>query len=512
MSEKYSRLSETHIRNLSAAVAGKVHLGSEGGLETIENNYRPVKGRIGGKAGLVIFPQTTEQVAEVLKYCNKHKIKVFTQGGNSGLVGGSTPDDSGESVVLKTTKMDKVLTEINDDISSVKTQAGVIIDALNEKLAAVDLFCSIKHGGTGSATTGGNAATNSGGENAIKYGVTRDQVIGLTVVTPTGEILKLGGNAKDTANSIMHKFIGSEGALGVITEVELKVYNKPKNLQTALITFDDIKNITPFLAKLKKEFGKDGIESFEFMNNFIFSRSCKITNGADALGLPADKAAYVIFEVSSSAKNEDMLERVIGFLEQNQHLIDFNNSIPATDGNSRSLFWAIREHCTDASKEFSGANAVRFDTCVPLDKVAASVVTTEQKLRAQLSDGFSSGAVQYGAFGHWGDGNIHIHVVQDKETIVPLGQIVLDNEKNIEKTVFNYQVRELGGTGSAEHGFGRITSKFMYYPAAVLKQILQDKESLDPNNILNPGIAVPTKEQIKLIETTTKNLNPNELV
>ena len=479
----HNKLTDAHINHLKALASN-----SEQGdnLSKFTNNYRPVDGRAGGNAELVLLPNSTEEVSAILKYCNDNKLKLFTQGGNSGLVGGSTPDDSDDGIVLSLINMNKILSPITDNISSIKAQAGVVIDQLNTKLLNHDLFCSIKHGGTGSATAGGNASTNSGGENAIKYGVTRDQIIGLTVALPNGEVLKLGGNIKDTANNIMHLFIGSEGAYGVITEVEFKVYHLPENLETVLVTFDDLNNIQPFLSKLKKEFGRDGIESFEFMNNFVFNETRKHTSGAEALGIADDKKAYVLFEVSSPSKSGDLKERLIDFLDKNNKHIDFENSLPAFDTTQRKLLWHIREHCTDASRKIAGENAVRFDTCVPLDKIAESLEVTEQKLKKEFGDNFI-----FIAFGHWGDGNIHLHIIQDKDSVKEKGAIVLNNKTKIEDMVLNYQVTELGGTASAEHGFGRLLNKYKYYPKAQQQLIKTLKNNFDPNNILNPGIAVP---------------------
>jgi FAD/FMN-containing dehydrogenase len=220
------------------------------------------------------------------------------------------------------------------------------------------------------------------------------------------------------------------------------------------------------------------------MNNFIFNESKRNAEGTFALGIAGDKKAYVLFEVSGPAKNEDLKERLLNFLNDNKQLIDFNNSLPAFDFTARKLLWHIREHCTDASRRIAGANAVRFDTCVPVDKIAASLNTIEK----QLLEEYGSALILV-AFGHWGDGNIHLHVIQDKDK----GELSAADREKIEAMILRHQVGELGGSASAEHGFGRLLNKFQYYSSEQRKTIIALKNTLDPDNILNPGIAVPTK-------------------
>lgn len=448
-------------------------------------NYRPYAGIEAGNSKLVLFPNSTEQVAAILKYCSQNKIKVFTQGGNSGLVGGSTPDSSGDGIVLSLKKMNKVLSEVDENSLTIKLEAGVVIDDLNNAiLDKHGLFCSIKHGGTGLATIGGSVATNSGGANAIKYGVTREQVIGLKVVTASGDILNLGGCVKDNSYPInlMHMFIGSEGLLGVVTEVEICVHNKPLSFETALIGMK-LDDIDAFLGFARKEFGNN-IEAFEFMENRIFNISKENTISVKSyLADIKNSEVFILMEVSSHNANDEILkDKFQNFIFKNtkQH----EEIIVAQSQSDREKIWSVREHCSDSSAQYCGRKGVFFDNSVPLGKIADSLKQTRALLIQEFSEEFKSGALDVYGFGHWADGNIHHHVVSPKNTNCDLNKI----SPQIEKIVLDYNINVLGGNWAAEHGNGAKLLRVKKYGDNKILELLKAlKSQFDINNIMNPG-------------------------
>ncbi len=495
MKDKYSALTADHIKKLTSLVCKFIHDGSAAENSIIYKylrNYRPYNGMVAGKSPLVLFPETNEQVSAILKYCNENHIKVFTQGGNSGLVAGSTPDSSGQGIVLSFEKMNKIISDTNALAGTIKLQAGVIIDKLNEALSAHDMFCSIKHGGTGLATIGGSVATNAGGANALKYGVTREQVVGLTVVTADGSIKKLGGNIKDNGLPInpLHLFIGSEGTLGVITEVEIKIHPKPSSFETAMIGLP-INNISKFFALARAAFAND-IEAFEFMERDIFNISRNNTASSKSITENMGVSeAYILFEVSSSIANDESLkDRFQQFIISNESLIDKDQIALANNETDREKLWALREHCSDSSAQFCNREGVFFDNAVPLDMIAESLIQTKVKLQSAYPAEFKENKIYAYGFGHWGDGNIHYHVVKPASSA---GFDIRSQAENIELIVLDYNIKTLKGSYSAEHGNGAKLSRVeQYTDPDILSKLIEIKRIFDPNLILNPGRGIPS--------------------
>jgi FAD/FMN-containing dehydrogenase len=495
----YAQLSEEHIARLIACVGGSLRNAGAAqeapeflydpapvaGSAQYENhlrNYRAIGNFVAGNSKLTLYPRTAEQVSAVLVYCTTNRIKVFSQGGNTGLVGASVPDESGDGIVLSIRKMERVLSAIHAGSNAVLVEAGAVIDSLNQLAQAHGLFCSIKHGGTGSATAGGSAATNAGGANAVKYGVTRDQVIGLQVVTPTGEIMQLGGTLKDTSSLIdlKHAYIGSAGSLGVITQVELKLHPVPKSRELAMIGFDTYAEVDALLARMQAAFS-GRLEVFEFMDGGIFALSVGITEGAAAVESELKgKRVVVLTEVSSGKAADEQLQQDLFDV-----LAECDAVLLAMDAGQRDLFWRIREHCNPASKQHCGDRGVFFDNCVPVQLVGTSLETNERILRALFPQEMEQGVIKIFNFGHSADGNVHTHVVQ------PLTQQqasfdIREHAHTIEDAIVKATV-ELGGNPAAEHNIGVKTQRLRYADPVATELVKRIKAVFDPAGVMNPG-------------------------
>jgi FAD/FMN-containing dehydrogenase len=446
-------------------------------------HYRPVEDQEAGQSDLAVYPSSTEQVAAILAYCTRHRIPVFTQGGNTGLVGASVPDASGNGIVLSTRRMARILTPIGPGTASVRVEAGVIVDQLDLAAREHGLCCSIKHGGTGSATAGGSAATNAGGANAVRHGVTRDQVMGLRVATPLGQDLRLGGTLKDTSLPIdlKHLFIGSAGSLGVITEVELKLHPLPATVETALVGLSHYQEVHGLLGEMRRAF-PGAIEAFEFMDSAIFHLSAAITeNGASVIeGL--NGANYVaLLEVSSGMTGDLLLQERLFNLLQDQPTV-----LVAMDPGQRALFWRIREHGNPASKEFCKGRGVFFDNCVPVDQVGPSMEAIGQWLAKEFPSETADGRLRAFHFGHCADGNVHTHVVQDGG-LPDNGFDISLHTRRIDEAITRLIVTEFGGNPAAEHNIGQKTWRLRDMDPQALDLVARLKAVLDPAGIMNPG-------------------------
>lgn len=500
-------MEKRHIDSLKAILANNKanYIDNVPDTAPYVENYRPVDGIKKGEAALVLLPENTEQVSQILSYCNKNNIKIFPQGGNTGLVGGSIPDQTGKGIVLSTKRMDKIISDINESSSSVRLGAGVIIDTLNEKAAEHGRFCSIKHGGTGSSNIGGNIATNSGGANALKYGVTKDQVLGFTVVLPDGKVTEYKPNMKDTTGiNTRDIFIGSEGTLGVITEAVIKLHPKPKSVETMLIAVDKIEDVDRLYNDLEKSF-YGSIEAFEYMNNEAFNLAADFTKGADNIPLNISKEHFLLIEISSYDKDSETLQdALVNFMddkgkvnfegrENSQGYIDIEDIMISMSESDKELMWLVREHCGVSSKELSGSNGVWFDDCVPLDKIKDSIYLTKERLSESFPEAMEKGLIRTPLFGHYKDGNLHLHIIQPERTI---GKEFNINEhaEEIENIRLGV-VDEVGGNPYAEHGVGTKTHRMKYIPQEQIEIMKKIKRSIDPKNILNPGRVLDSLEK-----------------
>jgi len=414
----------------------------------------------------VIFPRDEKDVSEVLKYCNEHKIVITPRGAGSGFTGGALPSSGG--VILAYEKhMNKIL-EIDMENMVAVVQPGVINMDLQNAVEAVGLFYPPDPASEHYSTIGGNVSENAGGMRAAKYGITKDFVMALRMVIPNGEIIRAGKKTiKDVAGyNIAGIVIASEGTLGCITEVTLKLISKPKLSQSMMGVFPTVNDAMNAVYKTMAA-GVTPV-AMEFLDNLTICAVEKKYNK----GLPTDAGAILIATIDGNLEVE--LENQLAILKtkfEENGCIDFK---VAKDEKEATDLWFSRKNASQSITMY-GSKKLNEDITVPRNKLPDLL-----KAIGEISEKYS---VKVPCFGHTGDGNVHTNVMVDGS-----------NEKQLEighqaiEEIFKATVA-LGGTLSGEHGIGLSKAPYMHlaFSDGEMELFRSIKKAFDPNNILNPN-------------------------
>lgn len=450
-------------------------LGSSGWAEPTQRYTMDWSTKFSGTCIGVAKPSTVEEVAGVVKYCNEHGIGLVPQGGHTGLCGGGTPWPDSQTVVLSLERMNRVR-QIDTEGLTMTVEAGVILQ--NVQKAALDAGCffPLSLGAQGSCMIGGNISTNAGGVNVLKFGNTREQVLGLEVVLPDGEIYHgLKRLKKDnTGYDLKHFFIGAEGTLGVITAATLKIYPGFVDKGTAICAVPDMKTALALLNKMRGATG-DQVTAGELIHrSHVENVTQYIPNTRDPFDRPYEW--YLILEVSATSRIVDIhgaIEATLG--EALEEGLALDVVIAQSETQSQQI-WDLREMLPEAGRH--AGPRLSHDLSVALSDVAAFHEDFIRSCKAVVPDCFPMG------FGHIGDGNLHVSVQPapgkpyfDAETIAKLEDAMFASVKRFE------------GSFSAEHGVGcrKIPQMHAYKNPVDLKVMRAIKAALDPNNIMNPG-------------------------
>ena len=426
-----------------------------------------------GVAGAIVKPKSTIEVSNILKFAYKKNISCIPQGGNTGLVGGQIPFNK-DHIVISLERLNKIR-EINPTDQSVTVEAGLILSDLQKKCDENNLIFPLSLASEGSCSLGGNIASNAGGVAVLYYGNTRELVMGLEVVLSDGSIINnLKTLIKDnTGYSIKDLFIGSEGTLGVITAATLKVFPKPKNTYTALLSVDSPKQSIEILNYIRNNLSIP-LTAFELMNNFSIEL---VNKHMDKASIPIEKFKWLILVEFSSievSKNEkDKIENLLNeILHQNlaKDIFISQSSKQAKD------MWYIRESISEAQKKEGGS--IKNDISIPIKDISKFINNAEKISKKVIP------ASRSVIFGHIGDGNIHFNISQpvksDRDKFIK-------KDKKLRKKINDLTI-ELNGSISAEHGIGLTKKadlkKYMKKDVELFKLI---KKSFDPKNIMNPG-------------------------
>ncbi len=419
----------------------------------------------------VVHPGSTDEISQIMKLANREKIPVFPRGAGSGFTGGSLPTTGG--IVLCTERMDKIL-EIDEDNLVATVEPGVITEQFQKAVEKVGLFYPPDPASLKFSTLGGNVAECAGGPRCVKYGVTKDFIIGLEVVTPTGDVLTTGGpTMKGVVGYDLTKLLcGSEGTLGIITRIVIKLLPLPEAKKTMLVLFDSIDGAAQAVSAITR--AKIIPTTLEFMDG----RTIDCVRQATELQVPDSARAVLIIEVDG---DQEFLDKQVNRIAEIIRPLGVVETRVATTPEESEALWQIRR---SVSASLRKVNPDKFneDICVPRSKIPEMIRKVD--LIAEKYD------VPIVNFGHAGDGNIHVNIMIDKK--VP-GE--LEKAEQAIKEVFKGAL-ELGGTMSGEHGVG--IAKAAYIPLEItpvaadyMKTI---KKALDPNNILNPGKIFLDKE------------------
>jgi len=459
-----------HIDNLKQIVGESNALDHEGDIHPFLEDWR---GQVKGATPLILFPLNTGHVKEIVQYCNENDIKIVSQGGNTSLCGANVPNSSEQNIeiVINTSKMNRVI-EVDPFNRSMIVESGCILQNIQNIAQDHDLLFPLSLSAEGSCQIGGNISTNAGGVNVVKYGMARDQVMGIEVVLPDGSIFSdlKSLRKNNTGYDLKQLFIGAEGTLGVITKVSLKLSSSPLSEITSMVSLNNIGDAISLLKHAKKKFG-DNITAFEFI-----SRSCLFAIrdflGHIKLPLGCDESWQVIFEVINH--DEDSL---MDFLEEQVNRGIICNGLVAKNEKERNDFWLVRHSISEAEK-LSG-RGVHHDISLPIRNIPKFL----DKIIPAMDDIAGTSTVY--TFGHLGDGNLHFTKRQPDDMN---GDDFMSFSKKINEVVHD-NAEALGGSFSAEHGIGsKLKNDLLKYSDPIKIELMKKiKTSLDPKNIMNPN-------------------------
>jgi FAD/FMN-containing dehydrogenase len=461
------------LEQCRTAVGEQNVLTSEADMASYVTEWRR---RLAGRALAVVRPARTEEVAAIVRLCNFHRVPLVPQGGNTGLVLGSVPDDSGTAIVLSLTRMNKVraVDLINNTIT---VDAGCILAQVQDVAAESDRLFPLSLAAEGSCTIGGNLSTNAGGTGVLRYGNTRDLCLGLEVVTPQGEIWNgLRGLRKDnTGYDLRDLYIGAEGTLGVITAAVMKLFPQPKARLTALVAMQTPVAALTLLSMAQAACGS-ALTGFELMSQFCLEL---VARHFPQLAMPfADPyPQYVLLELSDSESEEHAMAMFEGLITQALEEDVIQDAVVASSIAQSKALWNLREHIPMAQME-EGLN-IKHDISVPISRIGDFIEQTDRLLQEHYP------GTRPVNFGHLGDGNLHYNI---SPPVSASDRDFLENVHAVNQLVHD-SVHKFGGSISAEHGLGaQKRTEIRQYKSPVEMKLMESiKQALDPLNLMNPG-------------------------
>jgi FAD/FMN-containing dehydrogenase len=433
-------------------------------------------GRCRGRAFAVAQPNSVAQIAQLLALCDAERIGVVPHGGNTGYCGGAIPDESGRQLVLSLRRLNRIRS-LDADNYSLIAEAGCVLAQVQAAAEAAERFFPLSIGSQGSCQVGGNLSTNAGGVNVLRYGMTRDLVLGLEVVLPGGRVLDgLTTLRKDnTGYDIKSLFLGAEGTLGVITAASFKLFPQIRARATALAAIPDVRAAVMLLGELRAASG-DRVSSFELIPRVGIELTSRYIPGVtDPLAAAYDW--YVLCELSSSRAAEPLdavLEEALGAALAKGLVLD---AALVRSERERAALWKLRESIPEAQRH-EGAS-LKHDISLPVATLPDFVARAAPWVREQVPEG------RLVAYGHVGDGNLHFNISQlpgsDRERFLARADSV--------RRAIHDLVRDFAGSFSAEHGVGRLKVKELERYASPLELELMRavKNAFDPHGIMNPG-------------------------
>lgn len=412
----------------------------------------------------VVLPESTEQIAACVKLAAESNTPLVTRGSGTGLSGGSVP--IAECLVLCTTRMNRIL-EVDAANLCMRVEPGVITQQVDQRAAEEGLFYPPDPGSQKISTIGGNVAENSGGLRGLKYGVTRDYVMGLRVVLADGNVVWLGGKCvKDVAGyNLRDLFIGSEGTLGIVTEVLLKLLPRPETRRTMVATFSNMESAAQAVSDII------AAKIVPCTIEFLDQTTLQCVEDFASVGLPTDAAALLLLETDGPAATVEAEAAAMVQCLENASATSIETA--ASEADAQRLMTARRSAFTALAR--LRPTTILEDVTVPRSKLAEMVgYVREVAERHQL---------QVGIFGHMGDGNLHPTFLTDERDTEEMHRVETALEEVFQKAI------ELGGTITGEHGVGIAKRPYLkdQLGDASLELLKKVKYSLDPNGLLNPG-------------------------
>ncbi len=468
------------MKMTTAIAAFKTTLGPSGWTDDVDA-MAPLltdwRGRYTGRSPIVLKPKSALEISQCMQIAREHHISFVPQGGNTGLVGGATPDASGDQVLLSTARLNAIRSVSTDDESLV-AEAGVILAHVQQAAIDANRYFPLSLGSEGSAQIGGLIATNAGGVHVLRYGTMRALVLGIEAVLPDGSIYHgLSSLRKDNSGyDLKHLLIGSEGTLGIITAATLKLFPKPQASATAFVGLDTPQAALHLLGLLQADCDA-ALCAFELMPRAAIDLVAKHIAGCrDPLADHYDW--YALVEATSSGANAPLQTQLQTSLAKAMNNGLIKDAALAASVAQRAAFWKLREAMPEAEK-LEGV-AIKHDISVPVAAMPDFMLEATKVLEAAYP------GARVLAFGHLGDGNVHFNLLPppsaDTATFLAL-------TPEVNRRVYDLVMGQ-GGSISAEHGIGRLKKAELVRTAnpAKLSALRAIKRALDPENILNPGI------------------------
>ncbi len=455
-------------------------LGSQGVL-TATADLEPYvvdwRGVYRGVAAAVARPANTAQVAAVMKLCAETGTPLVPQGGNTGMCGASVPNAGGNEVVLSLARMNRIL-DVDPLNNTLTAEAGCVLANIRQAAADVDRLFPLSLGAEGSCQIGGNLSTNAGGVNVLRYGNTRDLVLGLEVVLPDGRVWNgLRGLRKDnTGYDLKHLFIGAEGTLGIITAATLKLFPRPAANATAWMAVRDPEAALQLLALMRRHCN-DRITAFELISRHSLELVWRHVPGTrDPIAAPYPW--YVLTELADAGDEQALradLERTLEAALTDNLVIDV---VIAENRTQAQALWHMRESIPEGARQ-EPVMVYRHDIAVAVGRIPEFIREAQAALEARFPD------VRLICFGHLGDGNLHYNAYLPNRLRT---DAAAREAHDITETVYDI-VQRYGGSFSAEHGIGlsKVAELARYKSAVELDLMRTVKRALDPQGLMNPG-------------------------
>jgi FAD/FMN-containing dehydrogenase len=455
----------------------EAYLGTEGVLsrpQDMGRYRRDWSGDYEGTPAAVIRPRHVSEVSEAIKICNRREAEIVPQGGHTGLVGGATADRANQ-IVLSLEKMDRIRS-LDPLGMSMVVEAGCVLQTAKDYAERSGCFFPLSLGAQGSCQIGGNISTNAGGVNVLRYGMMRSLVLGLEAVFPDGRIYSdlRALRKNNTGLDLKQLFIGTEGTLGIVTAATLKLYSKPRWVETAWVSADNIADIMQLFGYLRGEAG-DFLSAFELMTPPCLDLALELDSGVSLVRNEVKHfAAHALVEFSSSGGPDLkpwITELIANAFEQGLA----KAGIVAQSASHSKMFWRIRELMVEAQQK-RGLH-LRTDVSVPISSISPFIAKVTQAVEKTLPGSLVV------AYGHVGDGNIHVNVLPPEDFNGFQGKL------GALTATINEVVDGFDGSISAEHGIG-ITKREEFAKRigeTHLDMMKMIKRSIDPKNVLSPG-------------------------
>jgi FAD/FMN-containing dehydrogenase len=452
-------------------VIGTAHLITEVG--DMSGRLVEDRGLFTGTALALLRPGSTQEVAACLRLCHAARVPVIPQGGNTGLVGGGVPDGG---IILTTDRLNRIR-NVDATNATMTVEAGCILANIQKAADRVEALFPLSLASEGSCQIGGNLSTNAGGTAVLRYGNTRDLVLGVEVVLPDGRVLNdLNGLRKNnTGYDLRNLFIGAEGTLGIITAAVLKLFPKPVARATALVACTGADSALILYERMRAQ-AADTLSTFEYIDQRGLQM---VIDHAPGCSNPMAKAhpAYCLIELTSASTQGNLDTRLETALEGAFEAEEIIDAVIGASEAQKDALWALRENLSEAQKP-EGAS-IKHDISVPVSRVADFINIATQACMDHMP------GLRPCPFGHFGDGNLHFNLSRPTD--------MADADFLVEYPEFNRIVHDIvhgmGGSISAEHGIGKFKRAELrrYKDPVALELMQQIKSAIDPDNLMNPG-------------------------